>query len=201
MKKVKKPKISIHKLFAVLMSAFAVNFLTVGIMQTYSWFFDSKTSSVSANVLNAEDIIEMVIVYDPSNNGKIKNHTVIPKQEIVPEIINPKEIIVTRKNQELSPNIYFDVRGSIANYTLQLHPVDFLDDSSGKPITGNTEIIKIVPICNASQDDRFIPPNNATSVGGSLSVRYLNGFISDNISIKFTDEVLLGQGRSLRDNQ
>jgi hypothetical protein len=199
MKKVKKPKKSIHKLFAILISAFAVNFLTIGLMQTYSCFFDSKTSSVSANVLNAEDIIEVVIGYDSDLDGTNEYYTIIPKQqETISLITNPKEIRVTRKDQTLSPNIYFDIKDSLANYVLQVHPVDFLDNNNN-PLAGNTETVKIIPICNQYQVSHF---SGSTFVQGRLSIRYLNGFISDTINIRINKDVLLGEGRySYRDNQ
>jgi hypothetical protein len=199
MKKVKKPKKSIHKLFAILISAFAVNFITIGLMQTYSWFFDSKTSSVSANVLNAEDIIEVVIGYDSDLDGTNEYYTIIPKQqETISLITNPKEIRVTRKDQTLSPNIYFDIKDSLANYVLQIHPVDFLDNNNN-PLAGNAETVKIIPICNQYQVSHF---SGSTFVQGRLSIRYLNGFISDAINIRINKDVLLGEGRySYRDNQ
>jgi hypothetical protein len=183
----------------ILVAALLVNILTSGISKTYSWFNDSETVSANASVADASKIISVKIHYDLGTDGYADGYyTVIPKQYEVQFIKNPVKIEVIRQDSSINPSIYFDVNGPLANYILNIHPIDF----SG--VIGNDSAnTKFVKISTTATKDQYISKlkNDRDVKQGKLSIRYLNGFIKEDINIEYTHGFLKAMADKDIENQ
>ena len=59
------------KILICILSAVVINILTVWISETFSWFYDSRTTSVRASVADASQIINVELGCDRDGNGEV----------------------------------------------------------------------------------------------------------------------------------
>ena len=152
-----------QKIVCLLFGGFLVALAALVNIDTHSYFSQQVAKNLAVTAATTEDIIKKFI---------------IPNNERNPQVIRVQKAEGLNSN----PVIYFEVGGEAANYLLHINPVKL---SSEEEI-----VIDLNLNINFKQIMKLCQSNNSL-VTGTISLKYLNEFIDEEIPIIFTRRFLI----------
>lgn len=166
-KKSKDKRLAI-KVVSILTGSILVSSVLLINFDTHSWFTASSTGGVTVSAATTWDIIDQEsfsIINDKDGNAvAIK--------------------LMKNPNFKGEPTIYFEVEGKISEYILHINPMKLTNSGEDQEY-----VIPIEPNINMNQYLKLLWPFG-DKIEGTMRVKYLNEFISEEYNISFSKKYL-----------